>query len=137
MAKGIPVLVIDSGLESKRPVSYISTDNYHGGVLAAQRIGELLGGEGKVILLRYAAGSDSTEQRERGFTETLAKDFPRISLLSESEYAGPTADQAQQQSQSLVARYRGQFEGVFCPNETSTLGMMRALEAAGLLAGQP
>ena len=65
VAKGIPVVVIDSGLDSTRPVSYISTDNYHGGVLAAQRMGELLRGEGKVILLRYAAGSDSTEQRER------------------------------------------------------------------------
>src|SRR5271165_3157669 len=59
VAKGIPVVVIDSGLESTKPVSYISTDNYHGGVLAAQRMGNLLGGEGKVILLRYAVGSES------------------------------------------------------------------------------
>ena len=88
------------------------------------------------MLLRYAVGSESTEQRERGFTDTLAKEFPGVSLLSESEYAGPTLDQAQQTSQILVTRYRGQFEGVFCPNETSTVGMMRALEAAGLLAGR-
>jgi ribose transport system substrate-binding protein len=137
VAKGIPVVVIDSGLESTKPVSYVSTDNYHGGVLAARRMGALLGDEGKVILLRYAVGSESTEQRERGFAETLAKEFPRISLLSESEYAGPTADSAQQKSQSLVTRYRGKFAGVFCPNETSTVGMMRALEAAGLLGRQP
>jgi ribose transport system substrate-binding protein len=136
VAKGIPVVIIDSGLESTKPVSYISTDNYHGGVLAAQRMGKLLGGAGKVILLRYAVGSESTEQRERGFTDTLAKEFPGISLLSESEYAGPTSDQAQQKSQSLVTRYRGQFDGVFCPNETSTVGMMRALEAAGLVGGR-
>jgi len=136
VAKGIPVVVIDSGLESTKPVSYISTDNYHGGVLAAQRMGKLLGGEGKVILLRYAVGSESTEQREKGFTDTLSKEFPRIALLTESEYAGPTSDQAQQKSQSLVTRYRGQFDGVFCPNETSTVGMMRALEEAGLLGGR-
>jgi ribose transport system substrate-binding protein len=98
-------------------------------------MGSLLKGKGKVILLRYAVGSDSTEQRERGFTETLAKEFPRVSVLSESEYAGPTADQAQATSQLLIDRYRSQFDGVFCPNETSTVGMMRALEAAGLLAG--
>jgi len=136
VAKGIPVVVIDSGLESTKPVSSISTDNYHGGVLAAQRMGKLLGGEGKVILLRYAVGSESTEQREKGFTDTLSKEFPRITLLTESEYAGPTSDQAQQKSQSLVTRYRGQFDGVFCPNETSTVGMMRALEEAGLLGGR-
>src|SRR5208337_3730242 len=126
VAKGIPVVVIDSGLDSTKPVSYISTDNYHGGVLAAQRMGQLLGGVGRVILLRYAVGSESTEQREKGFTDTPSKEFPRITLLTESEYAGTTSDQAQQTSQSLVTRYRGQFDGVFCPNETSTVGMIFA-----------
>ena len=134
VAKGIPVVVIDSALESSRPVSYVATDNYHGGQIAAQRMGTLLGGEGKVILLRYAAGSESTEQREKGFIDTLSKDYPRITLLTESEYAGTTVDQAEQTSQTLVARYSGQFDGVFCPNETSTEGMMKALEEAGLLA---
>ena len=136
VAKGIPVVVIDSGLESAKPISYVSTDNYHGGQLAAQRMGALLGGEGKVILLRYSVGSESTEQREKGFTDTLSKEFPRITLLTESEYAGTTVDQAEQVSQALVKRYSGQFDGVFCPNETSTLGMMKALEEAGLLAGR-
>jgi ribose transport system substrate-binding protein len=137
VAKGIPVVVIDSGLESTKPVSYVATDNYHGGVLAAERMGKLLGGEGKIILLRYAVGSESTEQREKGFTDTIAKDFPKITFLTESEYAGPTSDTAQQKSQSLVTRYRGQVDGIFCPNETSTVGMLRALEGAGLLIGRP
>jgi ribose transport system substrate-binding protein len=137
VTKGIPVVIIDSGLESTKPVSYVATNNYHGGVLAAQRLGTLLGGEGKVILLRYAVGSESTERREKGFTDTLVKEFPKITLLSESEYAGPTAGDAQQKGQSLVTRYRGQFDGIFCPNETSTEGMIRALEEAGLLGGKP
>jgi len=77
VAKGIPVVVIDSGLDSTKPVSYISTDNYQGGVLAAQRMGKLLGGVGRVILLRYAVGSESTEQREKGFTDTLSKGVPQ------------------------------------------------------------
>ena len=47
VAKGIPVVVIDSGLESTKPVSYISTDNYHGGELAAQRMGRTAGWSGK------------------------------------------------------------------------------------------
>ncbi len=74
IAKGIPVLIFDSALESTKTVSYVATNNYHGGVLAAQRLGELLKGEGRVILLRYAVGSESTEQREKGFTDTLSKD---------------------------------------------------------------
>jgi ribose transport system substrate-binding protein len=137
MAKGIPVVIIDSSLDSEAIVSYVATDNYNGGVLAARRMGELLKGEGKVILLRYAVGSASTEQREKGFTDTLASEFPKISLLSDTEYAGATSDLAQQKSQSLLTRYRGQFNGVFCPNESSTFGMLRALEGAGMLQGLP
>jgi ribose transport system substrate-binding protein len=114
-------------------VSFIATDNYNGGVLAARRLGEVLGGKGRVILLRYAVGSESTEQREKGFTDTLAKEFPGITLISDSEYAGPTSDSAQQRAQSLLTRYRGQVDGIFCPNESSTAGMLRALEGAGML----
>jgi ribose transport system substrate-binding protein len=133
VAKGIPVVIFDSGLDTKRFVGLVATDNYHGGVLAARRLGEVLGGQGRVILLRYAVGSESTEQREKGFTETLAREFPGLTLISESEYAGPTFDSAQQKSQSLLTRYRGQVDGIFCPNESSTFGMMRALEGAGML----
>jgi ribose transport system substrate-binding protein len=64
---------------------------------------------------------------------TLAKEFPEVTLLSDTEYAGPTSDSAQQKAQSLVTRYRGQVDGIFCPNESSTFGMLRALEGAGML----
>ena len=132
-SKGIPVVIIDSSLESKAIASYVATDNTRGGVLAARRLGELLKGEGKVILLRYAVGSASTEQREKGFTETLAKEFPKVILLSDTEYAGPTPESAQQKAQSLMTRFRGQANGIFCPNESSCVGMLRALEAAGMV----
>ncbi len=137
IAKGIPVLIFDSALESTKTVSYVATNNYHGGVLAAERLGALLGGEGRVILLRYAVGSESTEQREKGFTDTLSKSFPKIKLISDSEFAGPTADSAYQKAQSLVTRYRGQVDGIFCPNESSATGMLRALDGAGMLSAAP
>jgi ribose transport system substrate-binding protein len=136
-AKGIPVLIFDSALDSKKMISYVATNNYHGGVLAAQRLGQLLKGEGRVILLRYAVGSESTEQREKGFTDTLTKEFPKIKLISDTEYAGPTSDSAQQKAQSLVTRFRGQVDAIFCPNESSAFGMLRALDGAGMLAGRP
>jgi ribose transport system substrate-binding protein len=137
IAKGIPVVIIDSGLESSKITSYVATDNYNGGVLAARRLGALLKGEGKIILLRYAIGSASTEEREKGFTDTIAQEFPKIAYLSDTEYAGATSDTAQQKGQNLVTRFRGRIDGIFCPNESSTVGMLRALEGAGLLAARP
>lgn len=134
IAKGIPVVIIDSGLESTKVVSTVSTDNYNGGVLGARRLGTLLNGQGRIILLRYAEGSESTVQREKGFTDTIAKEFPKITYLSDDQYGGATSDLAQQKSQSLVTRFRDQIDGVFCVNESNTLGMLRALEGAGLVS---
>jgi len=134
VAKGIPVVVIDSGLESKAITGYVATNNYHGGVLGARRLGELLKGEGKIILLRYAVGSASTEAREKGFTDTMAREFPKVTYLSDTEYAGATSDDAQKKSQTLVTKFRGRVDGIFCCNESSTFGMLRALEGAGMLA---
>lgn len=135
VAKGIPVVVIDSALESSAVASFVATNNKKGGELAARRLGELLKGEGKIILLRYMVGSASTEEREKGFTETIAREFPKITYLSDSEYADATSETAQRKAQSLLTRFRGQVDGVFCPNESSTLGMLRALEGAGMLPG--
>ena len=132
IAKGIPVVIIDSALESKKIVSYVATDNYNGGVLAARRLGELLHGEGKIILLRYAVGSESTEQREHGFLETIAR-YPEIKVLSQNQYAGATAETAQQIARTLIKNYRDRVDGVFCSNEQSTTGMLKALEEAGML----
>jgi ribose transport system substrate-binding protein len=137
IAKGISVVIIDSALESDRPAGYVATDNYRGGVLAAQRLGGLMKGAGRAILLRYAAGSASTEQREQGFLDTMQKEFPGITLVSRDQYAGATAAKAQEVAQNLVTRFRGQVDGVFCPNESSTNGMLRALEGAGMLRTRP
>src|ERR1051325_7864007 len=68
---GIPVIVFDSAVKSDKPISYIATDNYKGGVLGAEHLGKLLNGKGNIILLRYAIGSAATEEREAGFLDTI------------------------------------------------------------------
>jgi ribose transport system substrate-binding protein len=67
----------------------------------------------------------------------MKRDFPKVVFVSDDQYAGATSDLAQQKAQNLLTRFRGQFDGVFCPNESSAVGMLRALEGAGLLARHP
>jgi len=122
----IPLVVIDSGLKTDRIVSYISTDNFKGGQLAGERLAELLKGKGKVILLRYQVGSASTEERESGFLDAIKK-HPGITLISSDQYAGATRDLAYQASQNLLTRFGKDVDGIFVPNESSTVGMMMAL----------
>jgi ribose transport system substrate-binding protein len=132
MAKSIPVVVIDSGLETDDIVSYISTDNYNGGRLAGQYMGKLLAGKGNVIVLRYQVGSESTEQREKGFLETLAQEFPDIKVISSEQYAGASQPSALSQAENLLTRFKDEVNGWFCPCEPVTAGTAQAVKNAGL-----
>jgi len=132
----IPVVVIDSGIESKAPVSYIATDNREGGRIAARELGRMLGGQGSVIMLRLQVGSASTEEREEGFLEVMKKDFPALKLLSTDQHAGATRDTAKRVSENLLNRFGRQVNGIFCCNESSAAGMLLALRDAGLAGGK-
>jgi ribose transport system substrate-binding protein len=127
--RGIPVVVIDSGLQSDAHSSFVATDNRAGGDLCAKQLCELLGGKGKVIMLRYAEGSASTANREQGFLDGMAKYGPNVELLSTSQYAGATMEKAFQSAQNLLNRF-AEVDGIFCPNESSTQGMLRALQTS-------
>ena len=128
---GVPTVIIDSALESNSIVSFVATDNRKGGMLGADRLGELLGGKGKVILLRYAEGSASTEEREAGFLQEMKQKYPNIELISTNEYAGATRDKAKSASENLLNRFGDDGQGIFCPNESTTAGMLSALQDAG------
>lgn len=128
---GVPTVIIDSGLESDSIVSFVATDNGRGGALAADRLGELLGGKGNVLLLRYAEGSESTTEREQGFLDELKAKFPAIVIVSSDQYAGATRETAKRASENLLNRFSGKLQGIFTPNESSTIGMLLALQDIG------
>jgi len=125
---GVPTVIIDSGLESTDFVSFVATDNRKGGTLAADRMGQLLNGKGKVLVLRYAEGSASTTEREEGFISEIKQKFPDIELVSTNQYAGATRDTAKRASENLLNTYADQVQGIFTPNESSTAGMLLALQ---------
>ncbi|MEJ2535922.1 MAG: substrate-binding domain-containing protein [Calditrichia bacterium] len=133
---GIPVVIIDSGLSGEDWISFVATDNKLGGRLAGERMAELLNGTGKVVLFRYQEGSASTTLRESGFLEVMAEN-PGIEVVSSNQYAGATTETAYQTSENLIAPYRTSdtkldIDGIFCVNESSTFGMLRALQDANL-----
>jgi ribose transport system substrate-binding protein len=127
----IPTVIFDSALNSKEIVSYVATDNFKGGELAAERLGALMGGKGKALMLRYQEGSASTEEREKGFVTKLESTHPQVQLVSSDQYAGPTRDTAKRASENLLNRFGGQVQGIFTPNESSSMGMLLALQDEG------
>jgi ribose transport system substrate-binding protein len=135
--KGKPVVIIDSGLNDSASfiTSFVATDNREGGRIAARRLAETLGGQGKVAMLRYMQGSASTMEREEGFLEEIKK-TPGIQVVSENQYGGATASQAQDAAtsllQSLTVAEGLSVQGIYCPNQTTTYGMLQALQGKSL-----
>ncbi len=130
---GIPVVIIDSDLKSDDYTSFVATDNYIGGRKAGEHLAKILGGKGKVIMLRYQEGSASTMNREQGFLDVLKEKFPEIEIVSTNQYGGATTESAYQASENLLAPLRKPdgsltIDGIFTPNESTTFAMLRALE---------
>jgi ribose transport system substrate-binding protein len=129
--ENIPVVIIDSALQGEDYISFVATDNTKGGVIAAKRMGKLLGGKGDIFLIRYQEGSASTTKRENGFLDTITSEFPGISLLVQDQHTGATTETAYQLAENLLGRFP-EVDGIFCPNESSTFGALRALQESGL-----
>ncbi len=125
---GIPTLIFDSGLsDTEATISYVATDNYQGGVIAGEEMAKLLGGKGNVILLRYQEGSESTEQREKGFLDTLAK-YPDIVIISDEQRVTTDTVEAVRVSSSLLLTHGDNVDGIFTVCESLNKGMLKALQ---------
>ena len=126
----IPVVVIDSGMDFDRQVSFIATDNHQGGVLAARRMGELLHGRGKVAVLGIAAGSGSGIERESGFQETIRKEFPNIQIAG-YQFTESDRTRGLTVAEDFLTRFPD-LDGLFASNESSAVGAARAVTNRGL-----
>lgn len=123
-----PCVIIDSGLDTVRFLSFACTDNYQGGVLAAQRMGQVLGGKGNVLVVRHIAGSHATIKRVSGFTDTLAKEFPDIKIV-DSESGQDTAEIAKKVTAEMLQKHPD-VQGLFACNVDVSVGALQALQAA-------
>jgi ribose transport system substrate-binding protein len=135
---GIPVVVIDSGLKGNDYVSFVATDNRVAGRMAGEHLATLLHGKGRVVLLRYAEGSESTIQREEGFLDAI-RAHHGVQMVSANQYGGADIEGAYKKSEALLSGLKRpdgslDVDGIFTPNESTTLAMMRVLVDNGWAA---
>jgi ribose transport system substrate-binding protein len=79
--------------------------------------------------MRHPAPPASPKTPEQGSDATLAEQFPGLELDPSNQYAGATTESAYKTAENLLVRFK-QLDGVFCPNESTTFGMLRALQDA-------
>jgi len=131
-AQKVPVVIFDSALDGVAGqdfASFVATNNTAGGRLAGEHLVKLLGGKGKVVMLRYNVGSASTEERETGFL--AAAKTGGLEVTVDNRYAGATLGEAKTSALNLLDALR-EAQGVFCSNESATNGMLLALEQMDL-----
>lgn len=135
VARGVPVILIDSTLNSDKPVSVISTDNYAAGKQAAEALVKAIGDKkshgGKVIMLRFLEGSGSTEAREKGFIDGIKAAGMDVVESMYTKGSGSTTD-ASDTADALLRRHTKdnqiQVDGIFASNQPTAIGMLRKIE---------
>ena len=125
-AKNIPCVIIDSGVETDKYLSFMATDNYKGGELAAKRMGEILQGKGKVIIVKWTPNSASTDARVKGFREIIANEFAGIEIVDSQYPNPPTLDNARMVTEDMLSS-NPEVNGLFACNATTAGGALQAL----------
>ncbi len=123
--ESIPVVIFDSGIDTESYVSLVATDNYAAGQLAATRMGEILGGKGKVIVVAVQPGGASTMAREQGFEDGIKK-FPEIQIV-DKRYGMADFAKSLQVSENMLTAFPD-ANGLFASNESSAVGAAQALK---------
>lgn len=135
---GIPVITVDTFIgtgsyqtgagDADFPLSYIASDNVLGGEIAARALAKAIGDKGKVYVSNVKPGISTTDQREEGFKQEMAK-HPGITVL-ETQFNDNDANKAASQLQAVFAR-NSDLVGVFGANLFSALGAANGVKQAG------
>ena len=121
----VPMIIFDSGVDTQRFVSQVATDNYKAGQIAAERMGKILEGKGNVVIVAVKPGAASTEQREKGFEDTIHQKFPGIHIL-DKRYGQAVVAQSLTVAENMLTAHP-ELDGMFSSNESSTIGSAQAL----------
>ena len=126
--KKIPVVTIDSGVNSDLPYSFIATDNVAGAADAARALAKLIGEEGEVGLIPFVKGAGTSEQREEGFKKGIAE-FSNVTI-ADIQYSQSDVIKAMNITEDMLTAHLN-LKGIFAANEPAAVGVVQALEAAG------
>jgi ribose transport system substrate-binding protein len=128
--ENIPVVVFDSGVDSTNYVSFVATNNFEAGQMGARKLAQLLNGKGSVAMIDHAPGSASTTDRERGFKDVIAREFPGIHIVAE-QYSMSDRAKGMAATENILTS-QPNLDGLFASSEPSSVGAAQALKSRGL-----
>jgi len=127
---GVPIIMVDSGVNSDAPDANITTDNFNGGYVLGKKLAELIDGKGKVINLGITAGSQTGKERDQGFLAAM-KEYPNIKVLP-TQWTSAQAATALNDTTDLL-NSNPDVNGIYSAAAPMAVGGAQALKARGLV----
>lgn len=125
---GIPVIVLDSGVKAGNVNATCVVDNYQAGAEAAVKLADAIGGSGKIAVMAHVESAQNCQEREKGFTETIAEKYPDIEIVNISHQNEETSVSEMAES---VLKLFPDVKGYFCTNENMSGAVLDAISASG------
>lgn len=126
---GIPIIAFDSGVDSDIPVATAATSNVAAAALAADKMAELIGGEGKVAVIAHDQTSRTGIDRTNGFVDQIKSKYPGIEIVAVEVGGGDQLKSAEIAKTLLAAN--PDLKGMFATNEGGAIGMVNGVQEAG------
>ncbi len=123
--KNIPIIAFDSGVDSDIPVTTASTDNIAAAGLAADKMAELIGGEGEVALVVHDQTSRTGIDRRDGFKNRIEEKYPKIKIV-DIQYGGGDHLKSTDLAKAILQAHPN-LKGFFGANEGSAIGVLNAV----------
>jgi len=124
---GIPVVMMDSGVESDLVTSLCGTDNAAAGRLAAEELAKAIGGQGEVAIVTHDLGMQTGKERLEGIEDAFAaQQGVRVTAHIEQDAERPTEEQIE-----ALLESDPQINGIVCTSEGTSEAALAALEKAG------
>lgn len=132
---GIPVILLDTKIDNAiaksegiKIATFIGSDNYNGGKIAAEYIIKKLNGNGKIAILEGIKGQESSDTRISGFKDEIATS-PNIQIVA-LDTANWDKNQGYSIFKSMLAS-NPDIKGLFAADDVMALGAIKAIEEAG------
>lgn len=127
---GVPVICVNTDIESNR-LSFLGCEPYNVGVEMAKTMGELLGGEGKIIISNFLSGGQpSAVANLEGCRDELKKNWPGIEIVAEVDDKADETTAATAVGAALQAN--PDVKGIIGMQAPSAVGAATAVREAGM-----
>jgi ribose transport system substrate-binding protein len=125
ISQGIPVICIDSDAPSSKRVLFVGTDNFRAGMESGKRMGDLLKGQGRVVIVSIP-GQFNLDERVRGVNEALRK-YPGIKVAQTIDDKGDPRSANDQISALMAKTAKEKIDGIICLEASGGSGAAEAL----------